>query len=92
MNGKLKAATTMELVGCSADDLRAHLERQFTDGMTWGNYGDWHVDHVRPCSSFELTDPAQQRECFHWSNLQPLWAPDNLSKGSLHEGVRHRRK
>jgi hypothetical protein len=50
--------------------------------MTWENYGPvWHVDHIRPCASFDLTDPAQQRECFHFSNLQPLFAAENLAKG-----------
>lgn len=49
--------------------------------MTWGNYGPiWHVDHKRPCAGFDLTDPAQQRECFHYTNLQPLFAEENMSK------------
>jgi len=77
-----KAAPTLELIGCSVDALMDHLEAQFSDGMTWENYGDWHVDHIRPCASFDLTDPAQQRECFHFSNLQPLWAEENIRKGA----------
>jgi hypothetical protein len=77
-----KAAPTLELIGCSVDSLMDHLEAQFAEGMTWDNYGRWHVDHIRPCASFDLTDPAQQRECFHWSNLQPLWALENLQKGA----------
>ena len=48
--------------------------------MSWENMGEWHLDHIRPCASFDLTDPDQQRQCFHYSNLQPLWASDNLSK------------
>jgi hypothetical protein len=50
--------------------------------MSWGNYGlhGWHVDHIIPCASFDLTDPEQQRQCFHYTNLQPLWAEDNLRK------------
>lgn len=80
-----KAAKTMELIGCSVPHLRAHLEQQFTDGMSWDNYGDWHIDHIKPCAAFDLTDPAQQRECFHYTNLQPLWASDNLSKGARYE-------
>lgn len=56
------------------------LEQQFTEGMTWENYGEWHVDHIRPCVSFDLSIPEQQQECFHYTNLQPLWAKDNLQK------------
>ena len=50
--------------------------------MTWKNHGIWHVDHIRPCASFDLTKDEEQRECFHYKNLQPLWGPDNLAKGS----------
>jgi len=70
----------MELVGCSIEELMKHIESQFTDGMSWENQGEWHIDHVRPCASFDLTDEQQQRECFHYTNLQPLWAEDNLRK------------
>jgi len=76
-----KSAKTESLIGCSFDELKSYLEKQFTKGMNWENYGDWHVDHIRPCCSFDLTDPEQQRECFHYTNLQPLWAKDNFSKG-----------
>ena len=84
LDGKQKAATTRELVGTDWAGLVAHIEAQFLSGMSWGNYGyeTWHIDHIRPCASFDLTDPAQQRECFHYSNLQPLWAEDNLSKSA----------
>ncbi|MFT4147058.1 MAG: hypothetical protein QM644_21680 [Mobilitalea sp.] len=75
-----KVAKTMELIGCTVPELMAHLKTQFTEGMTWDNQGDWHIDHIRPCASFDLTNPAQQRQCFHWTNLQPLWASDNLAK------------
>jgi hypothetical protein len=80
-----KAVRTMELIGCSIKHLRLHLEQQFTSGMSWDNYGDWHIDHIKPCAAFDLADPAQQRECFHYTNLQPLWASDNLSKGARYE-------
>lgn len=79
----------IDFIGCSIDDLKLHLEKQFVDGMNWENYGDWHVDHIRPCCSFDLTDPEQQRECFHYTNLQPLWATDNLSKGGRYESPRN---
>lgn len=75
---------TAGLIGCTMQQLRQHLEAQFTEGMTWDNYGKWHVDHIRPCASFDLLDPEQQRQCFHYSNLQPLWAIDNHRKGSKH--------
>ena len=81
--GARKAAHSIELLGCTRDELRAHLERQFTSGMTWDNYGvkGWHIDHRKPCAAFDLTNSEQQKECFHYTNLQPLWAKDNLAKG-----------
>lgn len=84
--GVCKAAPTMTLLGCSIEFLREHLEKQFRPGMTWGNYGykGWWVDHIKPCAKFDLTDPAQQRECFHYTNLQPLWWLDNIKKGAKH--------
>jgi hypothetical protein len=81
-----KSASTLALLGCAADELKVHLESLFQPGMSWENYGKWHVDHRRPCASFDLVDPAQQRECFHYTNLQPLWALDNLQKGARHVG------
>jgi hypothetical protein len=77
-----RIGTTMQLVGCSAASLRAHLQDQFLPGMTWDNFGGWEIDHIRPCASFDLTDPAQQRQCFHYTNLQPLWAEDNRRKAA----------
>lgn len=76
-----KVGNTFELVGCSRDDLVSHLESKFTAGMEWTNYGKWHVDHIKPCCSFDLSDPGEQKKCFNWVNLQPLWASDNCSKG-----------
>lgn len=78
----VNANGTFAVVGCSIDHLRAHLESKFEAGMTWDNYGEWHVDHIRPCASFDLIDPKQLAECFNWSNLQPLWAKENISKGA----------
>lgn len=78
----MKSTHTMELIGCSKQDLIKHLEGQFKTGMTWDNYGKWHLDHIRPCCSFDLTDISQQKVCFNWQNLQPLWAQENLRKGS----------
>ncbi len=81
-DGGDKSDKTMQLVGCSIEHLRQHLEAQFTDGMTWDNHGEWHIDHIKPCASFDLTDEKQQLECFNYANLQPLWAKENLSKGA----------
>lgn len=79
---KVKTGKTLELTGCSKEELITHLETKFTDGMTWDNYGEWHIDHIRPCASFDLEDPEEQKRCFHWTNLQPLWAQDNIRKGA----------
>jgi hypothetical protein len=55
--------------------------------MTWQNYGSaWHIDHILPLSSYDLADPNQQREAFHYTNLQPLWAHDNMAKSDTVEG------
>ena len=82
LNGAAKADSTMTLVGCTIQDFVAHIEAQWADGMNWDNYGlkGWHIDHIRPCASFDLLDPEQQRQCFHYTNLQPLWADENLKK------------
>lgn len=80
--GTSKSARTLELLGCSIDELKSWLSGWFQPGMSWENHGDWHIDHRRPCASFNLADPEQQKRCFHYLNLQPLWAKDNLSKGA----------
>jgi hypothetical protein len=82
--GNIKTENTLNLVGCSIEQLRGYLEKQFTKGMSWKNYGyhGWHIDHIRPCTSFNLSNPQQQKQCFHYTNLQPLWAKDNLRKNN----------
>ena len=82
LKGQVKSKRTMELLGCTIDELWIHMESKFTEGMTKENYGKWHVDHIMPCASFDLTDPEQQAKCFHYTNLQPLWALDNIKKGN----------
>lgn len=74
--GLEKSKPTKELLGCTIDFLKEYLEFKFTKGMTWGNRGihGWHIDHIRPCTSFDLSDPEQQKLCFNYTNLQPLWA------------------
>jgi len=82
---KNKKFKTMELLGCSIEKLWEHLESKFQPGMTRENHGKWHIDHIRPCISFNLTDLEQQKICFHYTNLQPLWAEDNLKKGAKYD-------
>ena len=72
-----KAGPSIDLIGCSAAELRDHVAAQFALGMTWDNHGEWQLDHIRQCSLFDLTDPAQQLECFHFTNLRPLWRDAN---------------
>ncbi len=78
--GGRKSKRTLLLIGCTAKELRAYIETLWLPGMSWGNYGEWHIDHIRPCASFDLTDAGEQSRCFHFTNLQPLWAIDNLKK------------
>lgn len=83
VKGLRKSETTRELLGMEIKEFKIYLQGQFLPGMTWENHGAARqIDHIRPCASFDLTDPAQQRECFNWSNCQPLFAEDNLKKGA----------
>lgn len=82
-----KSNKTMALLGCTIPQLRKYIEKQFQLGMTWKNHSlkGWHLDHIRPCSSFDLTKKSEQQKCFHYSNYQPLWAKDNWSKSNKWE-------
>ena len=77
-----KSKTTLKLLNCTTKELLTHLESNFKDGMTWDNYSKkgWHVDHIRPCESFNLQNEEEQIVCFNWRNLQPLWASENHQK------------
>jgi hypothetical protein len=79
-----KYRSTFDTLGYTLEELMKHLENQFVDGMSWDNYGEWHVDHIRPMSSFEFesVDDPEFKVCWSLDNLQPLWGPDNLSKGT----------
>ena len=81
LKGVGKSASTMELIGCTINELWDHLESKFEPWMTRENYGLWDVDHIKACTKFDLTDPEQQRICFHYSNLQPLEHIANVRKG-----------
>lgn len=83
--GLNKPSQTLQLIGCTKQELKIFLEGKFTAGMTWENYGTWHVDHIKPLALFDLSDPEQVKVAFHFSNLQPMWAKDNLSKGAKFE-------
>jgi hypothetical protein len=80
-----KSGSAVRDLGCSVSSLKRHLEAQFKPGMSWDNWprNGWHVDHIKPLSAFDLTDPKQVKEACHYSNLQPLWASDNISKGGV---------
>lgn len=75
-----KSAPTLALLGCGIESFKIHLQNQFTEGMSWDNYGKWHIDHIKPCCSFDLSLEENQRACFHYSNLRPLWGSDNSKK------------
>lgn len=77
---KTKSDRTMALLGCDINHLKKHLEVKFKPGMSWENFGKWHIDHRFPCAKFDLSNPEHQKQCFHWSNLQPLWESENKSK------------
>jgi hypothetical protein len=83
-----KNMRTLDYCGCSVAFLMNHLEAQFAPGMSWDNYGEWHIDHIRPCASFTNLgiDIEEQKQCFHYTNLQPLWAEDNLRKSDKWDG------
>jgi hypothetical protein len=78
-----KLVSTLTLLGVySVETVIKHIEKQFKNGMTWNNHGEWHLDHIKPCASFDLTCPVQQLACFNYKNLQPLEAFENMSKGA----------
>ena len=77
----VKSASSQKMLGCTMDEYKIYLESLFVEGMSWDNYGDWHVDHIRPCADFDFEIISEQEACFHYSNTQPLWASDNFQKG-----------
>ena len=82
LKGKIKSGSSIDMLGCDVKFFMQHIENKFLPGMTWENHSrqGWHIDHIIPCSSFDLSDPKEQKKCFHYTNLQPLWAKDNLRK------------
>lgn len=84
-----KSSKTIDLLGCDIVFLKQYLESKFKDGMCWENYGlkGWHIDHIKPCSLFDFKNIEEQKQCFHYTNLQPLSAIDNLIKGKKWENI-----
>ena len=85
-NHKNKKAKTIELLGCNGIFLRQYIQRRFKKGMSWNNYGKWHIDHIIPINYFvkkcDFNSLQIQKKCFNYKNLKPMWAVDNLQKGS----------
>lgn len=79
-----KSGKGINELGCSSEELKKYIESKFKDGMTWKNRGrkstDWHIDHIKSLSTFDLTDKEQYLKACHYTNLQPLWARENLKK------------
>lgn len=79
-----KPAKTLEFLKCSVEDFKLHIEKQFTEGMTWENWGKladhWNLDHILPINHFDFTNEGSWDKCFHYTNFQPLWWRDNLEK------------
>jgi hypothetical protein len=69
-----------DLLGMPIAEFLGYLERQFLPGMSWANFDEWEIDHIKPIASFDLSDARQRAECFHFTNFQPLWAGDNRAK------------
>ena len=76
--GYSKTSKTQEMLGVDWEIVKSHIERQFTKGMNWDNYGEWHIDHIIPLAS--ANNEKELLKLCHYSNLQPLWAEDNLIK------------
>jgi hypothetical protein len=87
LKNNTKCGSSVSDLGCSIDFLREYFGWKFTDGMSWANYGEWHIDHIKPLSMFDLTDREQFLEACHFTNLQPLWAKDNWSKNNKVDGI-----
>lgn len=88
LKGIRKEAPTFTLLGYTPTQLVKHLESKFTDGMSWDNMSEWHIDHIRPIASFDYdsTDHPDFKKCWALNNLQPMWAKDNMSKGAKWDG------
>lgn len=91
--GSKRSHSAAVLLGCSIEDFKKHIQSNFIDGMTWDNWGvgsgRWHIDHIRPCASFDFSKTKDQFSCFNFLNMRPLWSHLNISKGSVYNGIRY---
>ena len=78
---KHRSTKVADLLGCSIEKYMYYIEQLWEPGMSWGNWGTWHIDHRRPCKTFDLTDPVQIKKCFCYTNTRPLWAAQNRNPG-----------
>lgn len=90
VGGKDCTSRVYKILGCTIPEFKAHLESKFLPGMTWQNYGvngpgTWNIDHIKPLAKFDLSDPAQVAQAFHFFNTQPLWSEENIRKGDAYE-------
>ena len=85
LKGRTKFSKFKVLTGLTSNELKLYLETLFKPGMSWDNYGEWYIDHIRPCASFDLSIPEHQLECFNYKNLQPLWALENKKKSDKYQ-------
>lgn len=92
LNGKCKSAKTMELLGCTIDEFVKYIESKWEKDMSWQNYGNkenqWSIDHIKPCAMFDFTNEEEQKQCFHYSNMQPMWSKENYLKNSFYNGIK----
>jgi len=91
IRGSAKRGSAIELLGCTIEEFKQYIEAKFQPGMTWGNWSlkGWHLDHIKPIASFDLSDPKQLAEACHFTNMQPLWAKDNLDKRMTDRNTRN---
>ena len=82
VKGKSKKGSAVKLLGCSIESFKEYFATKFKEGMTWENHGKWHIDHIQPLASFNLEDEKQLMTACHYTNLQPLWAKENIQKGA----------
>lgn len=82
LKGRRKGTSAVQLLGCTIEELRDYIASQFMPGMSWGNHGQWHIDHRIPLASVDVGDPLWLAAVMHFTNLQPLWSTDNLRKAA----------